>query len=303
MNNTIFNKINPVNVFDRDTILHLRIPFSFFLLPVFCFAISQASNIHASTMWTVFIALHLFIYPGSNVYNSYMDEDTGSIGGLKNPPPVTKKLYYASIIVDSLGILVCLLAGWKLTLIAMGYIAFSKAYSWHGIRFKKYAWLGWAMVMFFQGGYTFMLGNMAADNNTSLTWFTAKNLECMLIASLFIGGYYPLTQIYQHEEDSERGDKTISYRLGIKGSFIFAGILFFAACVICYHYFTAYYSLSQFYLFIICQIPVIIYYNYWFIKTWQNNAFADYTHTMRMTFISSVCMIICFCLLYNINLN
>ena len=34
MNNTIFNKLNPVNVFDRDTILHLRIPFSFFLLPV-----------------------------------------------------------------------------------------------------------------------------------------------------------------------------------------------------------------------------------------------------------------------------
>src|SRR5579871_667568 len=81
-------------IFDRDTVLHLRVPFSFYLLPVFCFGISQAATIHVTDTWIVFIALHLLIYPGSNVYNSYMDKDTGSIGGLEHPPPVTPKLYY-----------------------------------------------------------------------------------------------------------------------------------------------------------------------------------------------------------------
>src|SRR4051794_24500682 len=136
------------SIFERDTILHLRIPFSYFLLPIFIFGISQASTIHLAQTIIVFIALHLFIYPGSNIYNSYMDKDTGSIGGLKNPPPVTKKLYYASIIFDTAGLLVCSLAGWQNMLIMAGYVAFSKAYSWYGIRLKKYTYLGWVSVMF-----------------------------------------------------------------------------------------------------------------------------------------------------------
>ena len=49
------------DIFDRDTILHLRIPFSFFLLPVFCFGISQASSIAVFNTIIVAIALHLFI--------------------------------------------------------------------------------------------------------------------------------------------------------------------------------------------------------------------------------------------------
>ena len=77
-------------LFDRNTLLHLRLPFSFFLLPVFLFAISQTGGIHIYNTVMLFIALHFFIYPGSNIYNSYMDEDKGSIGGLKQPPPVTK---------------------------------------------------------------------------------------------------------------------------------------------------------------------------------------------------------------------
>lgn len=295
------NKLNPVNVFDRDTVLHLRIPFSFFLLPVFWFAISQASNIHAINTIIVFIALHFFIYPGSNVYNSYMDEDTGSIGGLEKPPPVTEKLYYASILVDTAGTTICLMAGLPLTLLLMGYIAFSKAYSWRGIRVKKYAWLGWTAVMFFQGGYTFMLGHMAATG-VSTEWFTAKNVKCMIISSLFIGGYYPLTQIYQHKEDSERGDFTISYKLGIKGSFIFSGLLFLMAGITCYHYFTTYYNVYQFLLFIICQIPTMTYFLYWSAKCFNNNEYANYSHAMKMTFISSICMLISFSLLFYINI-
>jgi 1,4-dihydroxy-2-naphthoate polyprenyltransferase len=295
------NKLNPVKVFDKDTILHLRIPFSFFLLPVFWFAISQASNIHAIDTILVFVALHFFIYPGSNVYNSYMDEDTGSIGGLEKPPPVTDKLYYASILVDIAGILICLLAGWQFTLILMGYICFSKAYSWHGIRVKKYAWLGLISVMFFQGGYTFMLAHMTATGVIGLDWFTKKNIICMIISSLFIGGYYPLTQIYQHEEDSSRGDITISYTLGIKGSFIFSGILFLTAILLGYYYFSTYYNTYQFLLFIISQLPTICFFTYWFIKCLQTPSAANYGNAMKMTLISSACMIVCFTVILAIN--
>lgn len=293
------------SLFDRDTILHLRIPFSYFLLPVFFFGISQAPYIHVTNTLIVFVALHLFIYPGSNVYNSYMDKDTGSIGGLKNPPPVTRRLYYASIVFDVAGLLLCSVTGWRNTLIMAGYVAFSKAYSWYGIRLKKYTYLSWISVMFFQGGYTYMLANIAAQNHgdisVGLEWFTSKNLEAMLFASLIIGGSYPLTQVYQHEEDSSRGDFTISYRLGIIGTFIFSSVLFVAGTATILHYFTAYYSLSQFFTYLACTAPVLVYFTYWFAGSVRNRQFADYGHSMLMNKISSTCMIICFAIIFIMN--
>jgi 1,4-dihydroxy-2-naphthoate octaprenyltransferase len=299
--NAAIHKITPGNLFDRDTILHLRIPFSFYLLPVFLFGLSQAHSFHLANTLIVFIALHLFIYPGSNSYNSYMDNDTGSIGGLEKPPPVTKKLYYASIIIDIAGLLLCALSGWQNAMVMAGYVGFSKAYSWHGIRLKKYPYLSWASVMFFQGGYTYMLANMAAENQVALSWFTSKNLECMLFASLIIGGSYPLTQIYQHEEDGLRGDYTISYRLGVVGTFVFTTILFVSGAIVALHYFTAYYSISQFIVFICCIVPVIIYFLSWFRQAALNNALADYTHAMLMNKVSSFCMVICFLIILWLN--
>jgi 1,4-dihydroxy-2-naphthoate octaprenyltransferase len=40
------------------------------------------------------------------------------------------------------------------------------------------------------------------------------------ICSCLIGASYPLTQVYQHQEDSQRGDRTLSLLLGYKGSFM-----------------------------------------------------------------------------------
>lgn len=294
-------KLNLFTIFDRDTRIHLRLPFSYYLLPVFCFGLSQASPIYVTNTVIVFIALHVFIYPGSNIYNSYMDNDTGSIGGIKNPPPVTPKLYYASIIFDSIGLLLCLLTGWENTLIMLGYIGFSKGYSWHGIRFKKYTYGGWLSVAFFQGGYTFLLSNMAAEDLFNATWFTSRNIECMIVASVLLGGSYPLTQIYQHKQDSESGDMTISRRLGVKGTFIFSGLSFFTGAMILLHYFYTYYMLTQFYIFIACLSPVIIYFNTWFIRSMKDSKHVNYENTMMMNRISATCMIICFSILLYLN--
>lgn len=294
--------INPFKGFtDRDTLLHLRVPFSYYLLPVFLFGISQASNIHAIELIMVLVAQHLLIYPASNIYNSYMDKDTGAIGGLEHPPPVTRKMYDVSIVLDIAALLLCCIAGWRHALVMAGYIAFSKSYSWYGIRLKKYPLWGWLSVMFFQGGYTFMQANMAAENMVALSWFTAKNLECMLFASLIIGGSYPLTQIYQHAEDGERGDHTISYRLGIMGTFLFTGLFFTAGAGVALHYFLSYYTPAHFLVFLVSLLPVIIYFTWWVLKTSKDRSQANYRHTMLMNKVSATCMIVCFIILTLMN--
>ena len=287
--------------FHRDVFLHLRLPFSFFLLPVFLFAVSQSLTLNAFNLTLLFIALHFFIYPGSNIYNSYMDEDKGSIGGLKHPPPVTRKMYEVSILFDAVGLSICTFISFKMTLLAILYIMVSKVYSWKRTRLKKYAVTGWLIVMLFQGGYTFMMVNMATENIFNNSWFTGKHILGMFIASLLIGGYYPLTQIYQHEEDKGRGDMTISLKLGITGTFIFSGILFMIAAVTAFYYFQLYYSIKHFIIFISCLVPVITYFLYWFFSAFSNKLNADYQHAMRMTLLSSCCMITCFCILIYLN--
>lgn len=295
------DNISLFNLFDRDTILHLRLPFSFFLLPVFWFGLSQAESIHWTNTIVVFIALHIFIYPGSNVYNSYMDKDTGSIGGLKAPPPVTKRLYYASILFDTAGLALCCIANWRFAAIMSVYVIFSKAYSWTGIRLKKNALASWGAVTVFQGGYTFLMAHMAAVDQPDISWFTPKNIECMLFASVIIGGSYPLTQIYQHKEDSERGDYTLSYRLGVIGTFLFTAVSFTVAAGILMHYMTTYYTLSQFLIFNVCLAPVIIYFLRWFMAAYKNKDLADFEHAMMMTKISACCMILCFSVIMYLN--
>ena len=87
-------------MFSKSTFLHLRIPFSYFLLPVYLFSLSASPNLNESKLLWVFVILHFFLYPASNGYNSYFDKDEKSIGGLKNPPPVTKGLYWLSLLLE-----------------------------------------------------------------------------------------------------------------------------------------------------------------------------------------------------------
>ena len=73
-----------------STIKLLRIPFSFFLSPMYFFALAQVPHIDWVKAALIFFILHFLIYPASNGYNSYMDRDTKSIGGLGETPAAFK---------------------------------------------------------------------------------------------------------------------------------------------------------------------------------------------------------------------
>lgn len=279
------------NLLDRNTLKLLRIPFSFFLLPVFLFAVSQSNGINWFNATIIFVVLHLFIYPASNGYNSYMDEDEGSIGGLKNPPKPTKNLFYASIVFDTVGLLLALVVGIPFMLAVLLYILASRAYSYKGIRLKKYPLWGFLVVVFFQGAYTFWL----TYHFVSVQPKTISEIWPVLASSsLLIAGVYPLTQVYQHEADAAAGDYTISYRLGYTGTFIFTAAMFILANVFIYLHFTQSGQTDLFIYFQLFLLPVIVYFIYWFIQVLKNTDNADFSNTMRMNALASTCMSICF---------
>ncbi|HXB11014.1 MAG TPA: UbiA family prenyltransferase [Bacteroidia bacterium] len=285
---------------DKNTIRLMRIPFSYLLMPVFLFALSQAKNIDIKNAILSFLALHLLIYPASNGYNSFMDNDTTSIGGLKNPPRPSPKLFYLATFFDACGLIIALLVNMQFFLCTLAYILASRAYSYTGIRLKKKPILGFFTVIFFQGAFTFWMVYNAISK--SPIEYTNGFVAALAACSFLIAGVYPLTQVYQHEADFANGDITISYRLGYTGTFVFAGSMFIIASILLFYYFYSIRQLQEFILFQLFLLPVINYFLFWFVKVSKDPKQASFERTMNMNLIASTCMNICFITLLIINM-
>ena len=274
----------------KSTILHLRIPFSFFLLPVYMFALAVSPDRDPAEVLLIFVILHLFLYPASNGYNSYFDKDEDSIGGLEKPPPVSKELYYISLTFDLVGLLLGFLIGWEFVVMAFIYGLISKAYSHPWTRWKKYPWWGWFIAGFFQGFFTFL---MVYSGLNGLGWHVFTMVEVLLpalLTSMLLWGSYPMTQVYQHKEDSRRGDRTISLRLGVMGTFHFVAAVFTLASFGFLWYFWEGYSWQVAGLFQLFLVPVLFYFFRWYLRVRKDRAMADFRSTMRLNMISAACM-------------
>lgn len=274
----------------RSTLLHLRIPFSIFLLPVFLFAFSISNNPGPWNVLLVFVIVHFLLYPASNGYNSYFDKDEESIGGLKRPPKVTKDLYYVSLILDVIAIGSGLILSIPFALMLFFYGLVSKAYSHPGIRIKKFPVASWLIAGIFQGFFTFLMCYIGL-NDTSFSdllfhqiWIPALLSTSILLAS------YPMTQIYQHREDQKRGDITLSILLGIKRTFYFTAGAFALAIIAFVGYLRSFFEPQLGWIFLAFTVPIVIYFGWWFLRSKDNPKLVDYDHTMRLNMISSICL-------------
>jgi len=276
-----------------STIKLLRIPFSFFLSPIYFLALAQVTEINWVNAVLIFIILHFIIYPASNGYNSYMDRDTESIGGLEKPPPPSRQLFWVTIVLDTIGILLSLIIGPIFTLVMLFYIGASKAYSYRGIRLKKFPYLGYLVVIAFQGAVTFWLVYYGSNRDHSLTvpW------QGMVVCSLLVGGFYPLTQIYQHKQDFQDGVSTISYKLGYKGTFIFCALVYTLAWIFMAQFFIGKKQGNQLLMIGIFFIPVIVYFIRWFVLVHKNYQQANFKNTMKMNWLAATCTNISFMIL------
>jgi 1,4-dihydroxy-2-naphthoate octaprenyltransferase len=269
-------------------------------MPIFILALSQSPEPNLFCTIASFLIIHLLVYPASNGYNSYIDKDETSIGGLEKPPMPTKALFYLTLVMDSLALLLSLiLIHWIFALCILTYILASRAYSSKQIRLKQYPLIGFLIVVIFQGAFTYYM-SMFGINGESLS-FSTSDIYIMLACSLQIAGAYPLTQIYQHEADLADGVTTLSYKLGIKGTFLFTGISFLFCTIFYFLYFQSVSGLNQFFVLLVLFIPILVFFNLWFIKTMKNLEEANFKNTMRMNAIASVCMSTCFIILTVLN--
>lgn len=269
----------------RSALIHLRLPFSFLLLPVFLFALNRAETAQFINSVLVFIVLHLLIYPASNAFNSYFDKDESSIALIKSPPPVDRNLYYLSLILDLAGIVLAMIVSIYFAAGMIIYSMISRMYSHPSVRIKRFPYLSLLIVMLFQGGFIYLLSLHAISPVQTI--LSQQHIAEAVFCCLLVGAIYPLTQVYQHTEDRQRGDRTISLVLGIRGSFIFAAFLFVSALFL---YYTALSPIAFAAGFIFFMIPPAFFFMYWYLKVKREPQKADFQHAMLMTCISSVCM-------------
>ncbi|MFT4733495.1 MAG: 4-hydroxybenzoate polyprenyltransferase [Arcticibacterium sp.] len=269
----------------KDAIVLLRFPFSFFLMPIFLFGIYMAKGELDSSVWLAFGILHFLIYPSSNGYNSYQDRDEGPIGGIESPPPPNTLLFVATIFMDLFALILAYQIHLTFTFLTLAYVLFSRAYSYRGIRFKKYGILSYFIIATFQGLVIYLLALSAVDGG-----ILANDAKTILLGSayafLLLGGSYPITQIYQHKQDEEDGVISLSAKLGIQKTFLFSEIHVGVATVLLYMVLQT----NQFIIYLLCMLPVLIYINWWKIKTKKNPKAANFKNTMRLNFLASVCL-------------
>ncbi len=198
-------------------------------MPIFCFGFYLGRG--AVTLRSVlgFLVIHLLLYGGANAFNSYYDRDTGPIGGLYHPPPVTRGVWTAAVTLKITGGILATLIGGMFSIVYWTFVGLSLAYSHPRIRLKRYPVIGALTVAFGQGGLGFLAGWVLGRPLDAL-----RSLEGTLglaTTMLFTVALYPLTQSYQIDTDRLRGDRTLPVVLGTPGAFRFSQIALLLAGV------------------------------------------------------------------------
>ncbi len=274
----------------KSTIQLLRFPFSYFLMPVFWFSLSFIQHINWLNALIIFLILHLLVYPSSNGYNSYMDRDETSIGGLKDPMLPTRQLYRVTIFLDVVAVLASLIISTWFALAILLYIVCSRLYSYRGIRLKQYPITGYLIVIINQGALTFFMVYHGASKlvTMDMPW------QGVVAAAFLIGGFYPITQVYQHTADANDGVETISMLAGIRGTFIFCAVMYAIALAILFLYYTITQQIESFLVLQIFFIPILVFFIRWFFKVWKDDSQANFTRTMQMNWLASTCTSLAF---------
>lgn len=209
-----------------------------------------------------------------------MDRDEGSIGGIKMPPKVPGEMRLLSLFMD----IIALISTWwffdlRAFYLILSYIIASRLYSYRGVRLKQYPVIGFLIVTIFQGPLIFTLVIWSLAKSISFPWFTSG----LLLSYLIIAAGYPLSQIYQHDQDRKDGVTTISMLLGVRKTFIFSGLMFFLLFVLyVYHFEFANPHRVGWIVSVLFLLPVGVFFTKWMQASFSLPSEANYENTMKM---------------------
>jgi len=276
-----------ISFFQQPTFRHLRLPFSWFLLPAFLMGWVSVPDADPIRVLALGFILHLLVYPSSNAFNSWQDQDKGPIGGLEKPPLAPASLRWWSLALDVFAIV---LGSWLWLPLGAGivlYILASRAYSWRPIRLKKYPWVGFGVVVFFQGPWVMLLAAAYLPAEPFVMDQLLVPGAWYIASALVLAGTYPLTQVYQHAADKADGVESLSARLGIAGTFRFSALAFLLAGPFLLLPLGLAGRTEALTLLTLAMVPALVWFFYWWQKVNRDAAAANFKNTMTMNLLAS----------------
>lgn len=207
----------------RNLFIHLRLHFQILLAPIFLWGYFLAGGQPDLKFWIAFLAFHLFLYGGTTAYNSYYDRDEGPVGGLVQPPPVLEVMLPFSLVLQAIGAVLAFMVNLPFAIIYLLIFFLFAAYSYPPTRLKSRPLIGLLTVGAGQGLLAALAGWVTANPD----WMALPTIAWLGIGAvtLITIGFYPLTQIYQIEEDLARGDRTFAAWVGPRRVFLFAVVV------------------------------------------------------------------------------
>ena len=205
----------------RTLVVHLRLHFQLLLAPVFLWGWLIAGGGFSLAVAIGFVALHVFLYSGATAFNSYYDRDSGPVGGLERPPPVPRSLLPLALLMQGVGWVLAALVNLPFWLACGTFIGLSSAYSHPRVRLKAHTLSSLLVIGFGQGVLAFVAAWAASRGEVASAWSVDGALGAAAAMALILA-LYPLTQLYQIEEDAARGDRTVAVAWGPAGCFRFS---------------------------------------------------------------------------------
>lgn len=191
---------------------------------------------HLRTLGWALVVWVVCLNGGTLAINSVFDKDEGDIGYLRAPPPPPAHLFAFSLGLLILGQVLAFTLPPEFAAAYAICFAMSLAYSVPPLRFKAVAGVDWLINMWGFGALTPYAGWAASGRPLDLSHGLVVVGFCPLFAAL-----YPLTQIYQFDEDRRRGDRTLALILGMRLSLAIA----IAATLLAFGFFAASAALSR----------------------------------------------------------
>lgn len=202
-------------------LVHLRLPFQLVLAPFMLWGAALARTPLSTRFVVAFVVLQICFYGGTTAFNSHYDRDEGPVGGLANPPPVGPWLLPGSLILQGVGLVVAAWVGAAFFVVCLAFAILGLLYSHPWSRWKGDPWRSWLTVMVGQGALGTAAGVVVRDPFV----MTPEIAWGLVAAAVTVGAIYPLTQLFQIDEDRARGDRTIAIALGRAGTRRAAAIL------------------------------------------------------------------------------
>ncbi len=111
-------------------IIHLRLHYQFFILSGgYLLGGVWVSDLDLTNFWLQFLNVHILLYGGATVFNSWWDKDEGPIGGLKNPPEMESWMREISLLIQFIGLIWAFSAGRAFTVVYAVSLVFFWLYS------------------------------------------------------------------------------------------------------------------------------------------------------------------------------